>query len=58
MRPLSSFNRDVNYLLCVIDVFTKYAWVMPFKDKSAKKVLHGFIEILNESNRKPKKIMS
>ena len=36
----------------MIDVFTKYAWVKPLKDKKSKTVLHGFIEIVNESKRK------
>ena len=48
-----SFNHDVKFLLCVIDVFTKYAWVKPLKDKKAKTVLHGFTEIVNESKSKP-----
>ena len=33
MGSLSAKNRDVKYLLCVIDVFIKYAWVKPLKDK-------------------------
>ena len=33
MRPLSSENKNVKYFLCVLDVFTKYAWVKPLKDK-------------------------
>ena len=49
MRALSSFNCGVKYLLCVIDVFTKYAWIKPLNDEKAKTVLHGFIEIVNES---------
>ena len=32
MGPLSSNNKDVKYLLCVIDVFTEYAWDEPLKD--------------------------
>ena len=43
----------MKFLLCVIDVFTKYAWVKPLKDKKAKTVLHGFTEIVNESKSKP-----
>ena len=46
----------MKHLLCVIDVFTKYAWFKPLKDKEYKTVLNAFIEIANESNRKPKKI--
>ena len=42
-----------SYFDCVIDVFTKYAWVKPLKGKKAKPVLHGFIRIVNESKRKP-----
>ena len=56
MGSLSSKKKKVKYLLCVIDVFTKYAWVKPLKDKKFKTVLNAFIEILNESNRKPNKL--
>ena len=37
MGSLSSKNRNVKYLLCVIDVFTKYAWVKRLKDKKKVK---------------------
>ena len=53
---LSSKNRNVKYLLCVIDVFTKYAWFKPLKDKKGKTVLNAFIEIVDESNRKRNKL--
>ena len=53
---LSSKNRYVKYLLCVIDVFTNYAWVKPFKDKKGKIVLNVFIKIVNKSNHKPNKL--
>ena len=46
----------LNILLCVIDVFTKYAWVKPLKDKKGKAVLNAFIELVNESNHKPNKL--
>ena len=36
--------------------FPKYTWVKPLKDKKGKTVLHAFIEIVNESNRKPNKL--
>ena len=52
MESLSTKNKKVKYLLCVIDIFTKYAWVKPFKGEKSKTVLHAFIEIVNESNRK------
>ena len=53
---LSSKYKNVRYLLCLIDVFTKYAWVKPFQDKKAKTALNGFFNIKNESNRKPNKL--
>ena len=40
----------------MIDIFSKYAWVKPLKDKKGKTVLNAFIEIVNESNRKPNKL--
>ena len=40
----------------MIDVFTKYAWVKPLKDKNGKTVLNAFIKIVNKSNRKPNKL--
>ena len=40
----------------MIDFFTKYSWVKPLKDKKGKTVLNSFIEIVNESNRKPNKL--
>ena len=53
MESLSSKNNNVKYLRCVIDVFTKYAWVKPLKYKKCKTVLNAFIEIVNESKPKP-----
>ena len=40
MGSLSSENKNVKYLICVIDVFTKYAWVKLLKDKKDKTVLN------------------
>ena len=40
MESLSSNKKNVKYLLCIIDVFAKYAWVKPLKDKKDKKVLN------------------
>ena len=52
MESLSSNNKNVKYLLCVIDVFTKYAWVKPLKRKNS----YAFIKIINKSNRKLDKL--
>ena len=56
MESLSTKNKRVKYLLCVIDIFTRYAWVKALKDKKGKTVLNAFIEIVKESNRKPNKL--
>ena len=56
MGSLYSKNKNVKYLLCVIDVFIKRAWVKPLKDKKGKTVLNVFIDIVNQSNRKPNKL--
>ena len=33
MQSLSKYSKGIKYLLCVIDLFSKYAWVVPIKDK-------------------------
>ena len=33
MQLISKFNKGFRFLLCVIDIFRKYAWVVPLKDK-------------------------
>ena len=35
MQLISKFNKGFRFLLCVIDIFSKYAWVVPLKDKKA-----------------------
>ena len=47
MESLSPKNKNVKYLLCVIDAFAKCARVKPLKGKSGKTVLNAFIEIVN-----------
>ena len=56
LESFCSKNKNVKYLLFVIDIFTKYAWVEPLKDKTGRTVLNALIEIVNESNRKPNKL--
>ena len=45
MGSLSPENKNVKYLWCVIDVFTRYSWVKPLKGKKGKTVLNTFFEI-------------
>ena len=53
---LSSKKCDFEYLLCVIDVFIKYASVKPLKFKKAATAIYVFIEIVNKSKHKPNKL--
>jgi len=56
MQAFSKFNRGVRYLLTVIDVFSKYGWMLPLKDKTGKSVTDAFKEIFKKSKRKPEKL--
>ena len=56
MHLLSKFNKGFRFLLCVIDIFSKYAWVIPLKDKKGVGIVNAFQIILKESNLKPNKI--
>ena len=57
MQLLSRYNKEIRFLLCVIDIFSKYAWVVPLKDKKGVSIVTTFQSILKQSNnRKPNKI--
>ena len=58
MQLLSKYNKGIRFLLCVIDIFRKYAWVAPLKDKKVISTVKAFQNILKQSNskRKPNKI--
>ena len=56
MKLISKFNKGFRFLLCVIDIFSKYAWVVPLKDKKGVSIVDAFQKILNDSDRKPNKI--
>ena len=56
IQLLSRFNKGSKFLLCVIDIFSKYAWVVTLKDKKGVIITNAFQKILNDSNRKPNKI--
>ena len=58
MQLISKYNKGIRYLLCVIDLFSKYAWIIPLKDKKGVTIVNAFQKILKESNRKPNKIWS
>ena len=56
MQLISEFNKGFRFLLCAIDIFSKYAWVVPLKDKKGVSIVNAFQKILNDSARKPNKI--
>ena len=57
MQLISKFNKGFRFLLCVIDIFSKYAQVVPLKVKKGVTIVNDFQKILKESNRrKPKKL--
>ena len=56
MQLLSKYNKGIRFLLCVIDIFSKYAWVVPLKDKKGVSIATTFQSILKQSNRKPNKV--
>ena len=52
MQLISKFNKGFRFLLCVIDIFSKYTWVIPLKDKKGITITNAFQNIVKESNRK------
>ena len=56
IQLLSKFNKGFRFLLCVIDIFSKYAWVVPLKDEKGISIVNAFQKILKGSDRKPNKI--
>ena len=44
------------FLLCVVDIFSKYTWIIPLKDKKGITITNAFQKKLKESNGKANKI--
>ena len=55
MLLLSKFDKGFRFLLCVIDIFSKYARVVPLKDKKGVSIIDAFQKILGKSGSKPNK---
>ena len=51
MQLIIKFNKGFRFLLCAIDTFSKYAWVVPLKDKKVASIVNTFQNILDDSNR-------
>ena len=56
MQLISKFNKGFRFLLCVINIHSKYAWVIPLKDKKRISITNDFQKILDDSKLKPNKI--
>ena len=41
MQLISKYNKGIRYLLCVIDLFSRYAWVIPLKNKKGESIVEG-----------------
>ena len=56
MQSLSKKNKGIKYLLCAIDLYSKYAFVVPLKDKKGISIVNAFDKIIKQSKRKPNRI--
>ena len=56
MQLISKYSKGIRYLLCTIDLFSKYAWIVPLKDKKVVSIVNAFQKIIDNSKRKPNKI--
>ena len=56
MQLISKFNKGFRFLLCVININSKYAWIVTLKNKKGVSIVNTFQSILKKSNRKPNKI--
>ena len=56
MQLISKSNKIIKFLLSVIDIFSKYAWVFPLKDKKGETIVNAFQKVLDKPKRKPNRI--
>ena len=56
LPSLSRKNKGIKYLLCAIDLYSKYAFVIPSKDKKGISIVNAFNKIIKQYNKKPNKI--
>ena len=57
MQLISKFSKIFRFLLCVIDIYVKYAWVTRLKDEKGITITNAFQNNLEKSNHKPNKIL-
>ena len=56
MQLISQFNKGTRFSLCVIDIFSKYVWVVPLKDKKSITIVNAFQKVLNKADCKQNKL--
>ena len=56
MQSQRKYNKGIKYLFCAIDLFSKYAWIIPLKNKKGVSIVNALQKFLDSSNRKPNKI--
>ena len=56
MQLISKYNKRTRYVLCVINLFSKFTYGVPLKDKKGTIIVNAFQGILNNSKRTPNKI--
>ena len=56
VQLITKFNKGFRFLLCFIDIFSKYPWVVPLKNKKGISIVDAFQKISNDLYRKPNKI--
>ena len=56
MQLISKFDKGIRFLLCAIDIFSKYEWIIPLNKKKVPTITNAFRKMLDESNRKPNKL--
>ena len=56
MQLVSKFNKEFRCLLCIISIYSKYAWVIPLKNKKGVPITNAFQKTLDESICKPNKM--
>ena len=58
IHQLARQNRNFRYILVVLDIFSRFAWARPLKDKTGSSVASALQDIITSAGRQPKKIWS
>jgi hypothetical protein len=58
LRSISYENKGYNFIVVIIDVFSKFAWTVPIKQKIPSEIIKAFRDTFNSSRRKPLNVMS